>query len=163
MTKSRQVWLSSGMRTLWPVERYLRSKNTLPTLEVVGGTGGWKGGRVLHLIGGRLLSEVPLRVFDSEYSRNQFEAHQSLSRSLHSLSLSLTISLSHTLTHSPSRSLSLSLTLTHAHTDSLSHTHALTLTHTQTHSDSLSLTHTDSHSLTRSLSHTHLLSLSHAH
>ena len=67
----------------------------------------------------------------------------------HSLSLSLTLSLSHSLSHSLSltHSLSLSHSLSHSLTLSLS----LSLTHSLSHSLSLSLSHSLSHSLIHSL------------
>ena len=59
--------------------------------------------------------------------------------------------LTHSLTHS------LSLTLTHSHSLSLTltHSHSLSLTLTLTHSHSLSLTLTHSHSLSLTLTHSH--------
>ena len=56
-------------------------------------------------------------------------------------------------------------TLSLSHTHSLSHTLSLSLTHSRslTHTHSLSLSHTLSLSLTHSLSHTHTLSLTRTH
>ena len=74
---------------------------------------------------------------------------------LHTLSLTHTL----TLTHSHSLSLTHTLTLTHSHSLTLSLSLTLTLTHTLT----LSLTHSLTHSLTLSLTHSHSLSLSLTH
>ncbi len=66
----------------------------------------------------------------------------------------------HTNTHQHALSLSLTHTLshTHTHTLSLTHTHTLSLTHAHTHTTP---THTTHH--TQHTTHTHTLSLSHTH
>ena len=75
----------------------------------------------------------------------------------HVYSLSLThtlyLSLSHTHTHT------LSLSLSHTHT----HTLYLSLSHTHTHTLSLSFTHTHTHSLSLSFTHTHTHTHTHSH
>ena len=79
----------------------------------------------------------------------------------HSHSLTHTQSITLTHTHSHSLTHTQSLTLTHTHSLTLTHTHSLTHAHshslTHTHSHSLTLIHSLTHSLTRSLTHSHSL------
>ena len=72
---------------------------------------------------------------------------QSLSHT-HSNTFTLTHSLSHTHSHTLTHTHSLSHT--HSHTLTLTHTHSHTLTHTHSHTQTYSLTHTHTHSLTLS-------------